>query len=84
MAVAKFLLLGIILLISPIAIAVIQESACTGSQTYCLGNTINGYVDTFLPYLMLSGGLFIAYSMKKIADSHRAEPEDEVEPDEQS
>lgn len=84
MAIAKFLLLGTILLISPIAIAVFQESACAGPQAYCLGNTINRYVDTFLPYVMLSGGLFTAYSMKKIADSHRAEPEDEMDSDEQS
>lgn len=40
------------------------------------------YIDTFLPYVMLSGGLIIGYSMKKIADSHVVEAEDETETNE--
>jgi hypothetical protein len=76
--------LGAILLVSPLAVVVFQESACAGSQTHCFGDSVNKYVDTFLPYVMLSGGLFVGYSMKRIADSHIVETEDESEPDEQS
>ena len=84
MATAKFLALGVILLVAPLAVVVFQESTCTGSQIYCFGDSINKYVDTFLPYAMIAGGMFVAYSMKKIADSHKVEAEDEAEPNEQS
>lgn len=84
LAFAKFLVLGLILLLFPITVVVTQDSACAGSQTYCFGGNINKTADSFLPYVMLSGGLFIAYGMKKIADSRRVEAEDEAEHDEQS
>lgn len=76
--------MGTILLLSPIMVVVFQGSACSSFLTYCLGDNINKYVDAFLPYVMLAGGLFIGYSMKKIADSHIVEAEDESEPYKQS
>lgn len=82
MHLSKFLILGLVLLISPVVVVMFQSSACNPEQASCFGDSVNKYVDTFFPYLMLSGGLFIAYSMRKMADSLLVETEDEPEPKE--
>lgn len=76
---AKFLILGLILLLSPVVLVVFQSSNCSSEKTLCFAENVNKYVDTFFPYLMLSGGLFIAFGMRKIADSLLVETEDEPE-----
>lgn len=71
--------LGGILLVGPLLIIAWQGDVCATRTVTCLGIADNKIFDTIFPYLMVAGGLFIGFGMKRFADAQREETESETQ-----
>jgi low affinity Fe/Cu permease len=78
---ASFAIGAALLVVPLILILVWGSSACmqTFAPSYCISTKTFMTVSSFLPFVMLVGGVLIGYRMKKIADSltPRDEPDEE-------
>jgi hypothetical protein len=68
---------GVTLLLAPVLIAIWQADVCAVRSVYCFVPIYGKMIDSILPYVMLGGGLFVGYGMKKLADTQREILDDE-------
>ena len=66
------------MLAGPLLIIAWQGDVCATRTVSCLGPADNKLFDMIFPYLMLAGGLFVGYGMKRFADTQGEEMESET------
>ena len=66
-------------MIVPLVMVAWQGDACVTKSVSCLGPAYNKVFDMVFPYLMLAGGLFVGYGMKRFADTQKEEAETETQ-----
>jgi hypothetical protein len=69
--------IGSLMLVIPLGIVLAENSTCGANPTECIHSEAYRYLVSSFPYIMIGGGLLIAYNMKKISDSINAEEADE-------
>jgi hypothetical protein len=70
---------GAILLVVPVGTVLSENSICSANPSSCIRSDSYRYLVSAFPYLMLGGGILIAYNMKRISDSISAKEIDEEE-----
>lgn len=83
-SIIKFFVVGSILLVSPIVLAAFwQTTSCNHEfEDLCLGSQFYKSSISFLPYVMIIGGLIIGFNMKRISDSIIANEKEDSDTDE--
>lgn len=85
----SFFVIGGILLVLPLALILFWNS----SGCYAIGSRVEGYCPSsyefrillsFLPFLMLVGGVLIGYNLKKVSDRFSPPEEEEEEGEQES
>jgi hypothetical protein len=60
---------GAIMLAAPVGTVLSENSACRTDTSSCIHSEAYRYLVSSFPYVMLGGGILIAYNMKRISDS---------------
>jgi hypothetical protein len=60
---------GAILLAAPLGTVLTEYSICRSDSSACIHSEDYRYLVSAFPYIMLAGGILIAYNMKRISDS---------------
>jgi len=70
--------IGSLMLVVPLGTILTENSMCKANPTSCINTQSYRYLVSAFPYIMIAGGLMIAYNMKRISDSiNYEEPESE-------
>lgn len=79
----RYFTVGAALLVVPlIVIITLGSPACTQGPSvpsYCVSSSTFKFLSSFLPFVMVVGGVLIGYRMKKISDSLKPEDDEDEE-----
>jgi len=70
------------MLVAPLGTVLSENSICRVNATSCDHTEAYRYLVSSFPYIMLGGGVLIAYNMKRVADSINSSSDDESEEEE--
>jgi hypothetical protein len=76
--------IGSLMLVVPLGTILTENSMCKSSPAACIDSQSYRYLVSAFPYIMIAGGLLIAYNMKRISDSINYEDDEEAERDDRS
>jgi len=68
-SVVIFFAVGAILLAAPLGTVLSENAVCRSNASTCIHSEDYRYLVSAFPYIMLAGGILIAYNMKRISDS---------------
>jgi hypothetical protein len=69
---------GAIMLVAPLSTVLFENSNCKADSYSCVHSEDYRYLVSAFPYVMLGGGVLIAFNMKRVSD-YLNPPEDERE-----
>jgi hypothetical protein len=73
------------MLVAPLSTVLSENSICKADTASCIHSVDYRYLVSAFPYVMLGGGIVIAYNMKRISDAiNSSSLDDEGEEDEGS
>jgi hypothetical protein len=76
---------GAIMLVAPLSTVLSENSSCKADAASCIHSEDYRYLVSAFPYIMLGGGVLIAYNMKRISDAiNSSSVDDENEEDDES
>lgn len=68
---------GVIMLVAPVGTVLSENSMCKANLPSCNHTDAYRYLVSAFPYIMLGGGVLIAYNMKRISDQINSQSQDE-------
>ena len=77
-SVAVLFTVGAIMLVAPLSTVLLENSACKADVFSCDHSRDYGYLVASFPYVMLGGGVLIAYNMKKVSDFVNSSVDEEI------
>ncbi len=67
-SVAFLFAVGTILLVVPVGTVLSETAMCKSDVSACIHSEDYGFLVSSFPYLMLGGGVLIAFNMKRVSD----------------
>lgn len=78
-SVALLFAVGAIMLVAPVGTVLSESSICRADALSCNHTEAYRYLVSAFPYIMLAGGIVIAYNMKRISDHINSSSRDDDE-----